>query len=169
MTFHSITATDDDKKREPIDLERIHHVIDWGIRDFEIQKTRKRTSGKYQRFVRIDPHNILANAVRIVLDNLEESERNLTYQLILIRVSVWRMKLMASLRTCERELQIVLGKTELLRATSKFARAPPIALVADIRFFMLLDLAPCISTWFIFSYTESPILIWLYPHHLLLV
>lgn len=126
MTFHPITVTNDDKKREPIDLDRIHRVIDWAMQSIEIQKTKKRHCGKYQRFVRIDPQNILANAVGIVLDNLKGSERNLTYQLIVIRVSVWRMKLMASLRTCERELLIVLGKTELLRATSKFARAPPI-------------------------------------------
>lgn len=127
MTFHSITVTDDDTKREPLYLDRIHYVIDWALQSIETQKTKKRHCGKYQRFVRIDPQNILANAVRIVLDNLNGCEQNLTYQLIQIRVSILQMKMMASLRTCERELLIVLGKTELLRATSKFARAPPIS------------------------------------------
>lgn len=125
MTFHSITITDDDKKREPIDLDRIHRVIDWAMQNFENQNTRKRHSSKYQRFVPLDQQNILANAVRIVLGEIRRYEQHLTYQLIYIRVSILRMKMMASLRTCERELLIVLGKTELLIATSKFARAPP--------------------------------------------
>lgn len=127
MTFHSINAADDDKKREPLYLDKIHHVLDWGLRSIETQKSKKRHCGKYQRFVRIDSQNILENAVRIVLDNLDGCEQNLTYQLIQIRVSILQMKIMASLRTCERELLIVLGKTELLKATSKFARAPPIS------------------------------------------
>ena len=125
MTFYSINAADDDKKREPIDLDRIHRVLDWGLQSIETQKSKKRHSGKYQHFVRVDSQNILVNAVRIVLDNLDGCEQNLTYQLIQIRVSILQMKMMASLRTCERELLILLGKTELLIATSKFARAPP--------------------------------------------
>jgi hypothetical protein len=129
MTFHSINAADDDKKREPLYLDKIHRIIDWGLQSIETQKSKKRHCGKYQRFVRIDPQNILANAVRIVLDNLDGVEQNLTYQLVQIRVSILQMKMMASLRTCERKLLIVLGKTELLRATSKFARAPPISVL----------------------------------------
>jgi hypothetical protein len=126
MTFHSINAADDDKKREPRYLDKIHRVIDWALHSIETQKSKKRNCGKYQRFVRVDSQNILANAVRIFLDNLDGCEQNLTYQLIQIRVSILQIKMTASLRTCERELLIVLGKTELLRATSKFARAPPI-------------------------------------------
>ncbi|MCC5453356.1 hypothetical protein LMJ53_16700 [Rheinheimera sp. UJ51] len=59
-------------------------------------------------------------------------ERDLIYQLILIRISVWLMKLMASLRTCERVLLIIYGKTEQLRATNKFVRALPINMNAQL-------------------------------------
>ncbi len=125
MTFHSITITDDAKKREPFDLDRIHRIIDWAAENIEIQSTGKRHYSKHQRFVPLDQQNILANAVRIVLGESRSYEHHLTYQLIYIRISILQKKMMTCLRTCERELRIILGENELLRATSKFARAPP--------------------------------------------
>jgi hypothetical protein len=127
MTFHSINATDDDKKREHLYLDKIHRIIDWGLQSIETQKSKKRHCGKYQRFVRVEAPEFFGHPVRVVLDNLDSCVRSLTFRLILIRFSILRMKMKATLRTCERAVLVVLGKTELLIATSKFARAPPIA------------------------------------------
>lgn len=128
----------DDGKREPLDLDKIHRVIEWAAKRLEAfnasnSKVRSRQDVKSQRLVGnfINSYDFDLSLLDAVLDELKDCQYDwlLSHQFVFISGSILRKRINAGVRTCERERLIILGVTELLRATSKFARAPPRALV----------------------------------------
>ncbi|MGY5796157.1 hypothetical protein [Rheinheimera faecalis] len=126
--------TDIHEKQENHALDSIHRVIDWATKNLEaiVASKSKLQSRQYvssQRLVGnfIKSYDFDFSLLNVVLDGLKDCQYAwlLSHQIAFIRVSILKKTINAGLRTCDRLRLIVLGITELLRATSKYARAPP--------------------------------------------
>ena len=121
--------------REPLDLDKIHRVIMWaaeGLSDVSITQNSKFKN--YEFFVRhfetLDLENrskfgrLLTFATELISDNVPL--RRFFAWVVLPYNGYIIYKLNLFIRTRERIRRFALDLIELLRVSSKFARAPPI-------------------------------------------
>ena len=128
-------VTKRDGHREPLDLDKIHRVIMWAAEGLtNVSVTQISTFKNYQLFVRyyesLDDYNrskfgrIITPALELISDNV--SLRRLVAWVVLPYTGFIIRKLNLFIRTRKRIHRLALDLIELLRVSSKFARAPPI-------------------------------------------
>ena len=130
-----LNVTKSDGRREPLDLDKIHRIIMWAAeRLADVSITQNSRFKNYELFVRyfdaLDDDNrskfgrIVTTASELISDNV--SLRRFVAWVVLPYNGFIIHKLNLFIRTRKRIRRLALDLIELLRVSSKYARAPPI-------------------------------------------